>query len=207
MTGALDASGADSMLDSRIGIDDLIARMEACAQNQHQNVLEHGRAVLACYRQLMGHLKRGDDLPLWWRLPAWAKDLAPHVMPDGIMAGYAEFHDCGKPFCLVVDEEGRRHFPGHAAMSEKIWLQVGGDPVAARLMGMDMDAHLLTPETVPEFAARPEAPSLLLMAIAEVHSNAEMFGGTDSDSFKIKIKKLDKRGGQVARAYLLRQAG
>jgi len=40
----------------------------------------------------------------------------------------------------------------------------------------------------------PEAAALLLTAIAEVHSNAEMFGGHDSDSFKAKIKRLDKRG-------------
>ncbi len=118
------------------------------------------------------------------------------------MAEYAEFHDCGKPFCRIVDEQGRQHFPDHAATSERVWLDVGGDPQAARLMGLDMDAHLLTPETLPDFAARPEAASLLLMAIAETHSNALMFGGTDSDGFKIKMKKLDKRGGQAAALFL-----
>ncbi len=36
--------------------------------------------------------------------------------------------------------------------------------------------------------------------MAEVHSNAAMFGGTDSDSFKIKAKHLNKRGRQVLAA-------
>jgi hypothetical protein len=35
------------------------------------------------------------------------------------------------------------------------------------------------------------------MAMAEVHSNAQMFGGENSDSFKIKAKHLEKRGRQV----------
>jgi hypothetical protein len=34
-------------------------------------------------------------------------------------------------------------------------------------------------------------------AVAEVHSNALMFGGLDSDGFKIKAKHLDKKGRQV----------
>src|ERR1700722_7157766 len=99
--------------------------------------------------------------------------------------------NCGKPYCRIVDDEGRAHFPGHAELSQRVWLAAGGDPTAARMMALDMDAHLLTPETIPEFAARPEVASLLLMAIAETHSNALMFGGTDSDGFKIKMNKLD----------------
>ena len=60
-----------------------------------------------------------------------------------------------------------------------------------------MDAHLLRAEGLAEFAARDEAPTLLLTALAEVHSNAIMFGGLTSDSFKMKAKHLDKRGRQV----------
>lgn len=181
---------------------ELIDAMQACMQNEHQNVLDHGRSVLRHYQIMLGHLDSGHDLPRWWRLPCWAKDMRPFALPDAIMAEYAEFHDCGKPFCRTVDEGGRQHFPGHAEMSEKIWLSVGGHAQAARLMALDMHAHILTPATVAEFGVMPEAPSLLLMAIAETHSNAMMFGGTDSDSFKIKMKKLDKLGGRAAALYL-----
>jgi hypothetical protein len=181
---------------------DLIKLMEQCPQNERQNVLQHGRSVLAHYKILMSHLRGEGDIPEWWRLPKWASLLTDCAYSDEITAEYAEFHDCGKPFCRIIDENGKQHFPDHAAISEKIWLAAGGNPIAARLIGMDMDAHLLTPETIPEFASRPEAPTLLLMAIAETHSNAAMFGGIDSDSFKIKIKKLDKRGGQAAALLL-----
>ena len=57
-----------------------------------------------------------------------------------------------------------------------------------------MDLHLLKACDMEEFASRPEAVSLLIVALAEVHSNAEMFGGMDSTSFKIKWKHLNQRG-------------
>lgn len=184
-------------LSMRIGMDALIEAMRNCPQNDHQSVLQHGQSVWEHYQMLMDHMRNGTPLPEWWRIPKWAHRLTQMAFDDEIMAEYAEFHDCGKPFCRTIDEDGKQHFPGHAAMSELVWRAAGGTDIAASLMGMDMDAHLLSADTIPEFAARPEAPSLLLMAIAEIHSNAMMFGGTDSDSFKIKIKKLDKRGGQA----------
>lgn len=41
--------------------------------------------------------------------------------------------------------------------------------------------------------------NLCFSALAEVHSNSAMFGGTDSDSFKIKLKKIKQRIKQVAK--------
>jgi hypothetical protein len=63
---------------------------------------------------------------------------------------------------------------------------------------MDMDVHLLKAEDIPEFAGRPQAAALLLTALAEIHANAAMFGGTESTSFKIKLKHLERRGKQIA---------
>lgn len=180
----------------------LIQAMEACPQTPTQSVLDHGRAVVAHFRQLRRHLESGETLADWWRIPAWASnpELLSLLVSDGVLDEYQEFHDCGKPFCRIVDADGRQRFPDHAAMSEATWLAVGGNPLAARLMGMDMDAHLLKADGVAEFASRPEAVTLLLTALAEVHSNAAMFGGIASDGFKIKAKHLDKRGGQVIAA-------
>lgn len=101
---------------------------------------------------------------------------------------------------MTIDENGKRHFPDHAQASEQVWLAAGGNRQAALLMAMDMDAHILKAEGIEEFASRPEAVTLLLAALAEVHSNAAMFGGATSDSFKIKAKHLDKRGRQVLAA-------
>lgn len=33
-----------------------------------------------------------------------------------------------------------------------------------------------------------------LVGLAEVYANAELFGGFDSDSFKIKLKKIVRNG-------------
>ncbi len=46
-----------------------------------------------------------------------------------------------------------------------------------------------------------DAFTLLLAALAEIHSNSRMFGGENSDSFKIKFKKLEQRGKQICKYY------
>lgn len=180
----------------------LVAAMQECRQTPTQTVLEHGDSVWDHFEQLLDHLTNGTALPAWWRVPQWAytSGVFDRILPLDIVEQYIRMHDCAKPIVLQIDEQGRRHFPGHAQVSEQVWLAVGGDPMSARLMGMDMDAHLLKADGIQEFADRPEAVTLLLTAIAEVHSNAAMFGGVDSDGFKMKAKHLDKRGRQVLAA-------
>lgn len=180
----------------------LVAAMHECRQTPTQTVIEHGNSVWDHFKQLLDHLTDGIDLPDGWRVPQWAytPNLLSQVMPLEIVEQYIRMHDCAKPIVLQIDEDGRRHFPGHAAASEQVWLAVGGHPLVARLMGMDMDAHLLKADGIQEFADRPEAVTLLLTALAEVHSNAAMFGGFESDSFKIKAKHLDKRGRAVMKS-------
>jgi hypothetical protein len=72
-------------------------------------------------------------------------------------------------------------------------------PEAARLMGMDMDIHLLKGDDIEAFAARKEAAALLLAGLSEIHANAQMFGGIESTSFKMKWKHIDRRGKQIAK--------
>lgn len=179
--------------------DSLIEAMRSCQQTEGMSVLQHGMMVAAYYEDLIEHLEDGEPLAYEWRLPQWAS--RPEVL-DGppardVMHAYHVFHDCGKPFCLEIDEEGRRHFPDHAAVSKRVWLEAGGDPEVGELIGMDMDAHLLKADGLAEFASRPQAKALLLTALAEIHANAHMFGGLGSTSFKIKWKHIDKRGRQV----------
>ncbi len=94
---------------------------------------------------------------------------------------------------------GKQHFPNHAAVTSSLWLSLTGEQDVARLMGMDMDIHLLKGDGVPEFAIRPEAATLLLTGLAEVHANAAMFGGIESTSFKMKFKHLKRRGNAISR--------
>lgn len=112
---------------------------------------------------------------------------------------YLTYHDCGKPFCKIVDTEDKVHFPDHAKMSAKIWKDIGGSDLQCRLMSMDMDIHTLKSNGISEFSSRSEAPALLLAGLAEIHSNASMFGGVESTSFKIKFKQIDRRGNVICK--------
>jgi hypothetical protein len=82
-------------------------------------------------------------------------------------------------------------------VSYQIFKQIFNNDVAAELILHDMDIHLLKSSGVDEFSKNPFALTLLLTGLAELHSNAQMFGGLDSISFKIKFKSINQRGKQI----------
>lgn len=170
--------------------------METCEQTPGLSVLAHGQSVWAYYQDLIQHLTTGSALQYEWRLPEWVYDpkILAQQLDEATLRDYMVFHDCGKPYCRTVDQEGRQHFPNHAQVSEQTWLSVGGNKEVASLMGMDMDIHLLKGDGVASFAKRKEAATLLLVGLSEIHSNASMFGGIQSTSFKMKWKHLNRRG-------------
>lgn len=223
--------------------DELEAAMRGCEQAPGYSVWQHCQDVYDTYLAVKVYARSGclDSAPAGWRLPAWISD--PVVNKDKLASSpcvreYLLWHDCAKPFCLEVDSEGRRHFPGHAEKSSETWgrmrrvelskqwleellaagpkfaecakrwatYDIGREQQVESLIRMDMDAHGLTAETLDEFSRRPEAVTLLLAAVAEVHANAAMFGGFDSPSFKIKIKHLERRGRQVIDRIRVREA-
>ncbi|MDT8925410.1 hypothetical protein RBE51_21675 [Pseudomonas taiwanensis] len=174
--------------------------MQDCEQTQGMSILQHGEMVRDFYLDLKAHVTEGAPLKYEWKLPAWATAPALWVklLPANTVETYQVFHDCGKPMCREVDQDGRVHFPGHAKVSAQVWRDAGGTEVEARLIEMDMDIHLLKAEGLEEFAARPEAATLLLTGLCEIHANAALFGGIDSTSFKMKWKHIDRRGKQIA---------
>lgn len=127
------------------------------------------------------------------------------LLPAHIIEEYTVHHDCGKVFCLQYDAAGKRHFPNHAQVSYQTWLNVGGSPQAAKLMRMDMLIHTMKAEEVEAFIEHPEAITLLIVGLAEIHSNAQMFGGLESTSFKIKWKHIDKRGKAICQKLFRRE--
>lgn len=173
--------------------------MLSCEQTSGMNMMQHGASVYEFFMDLKNHVTKGAALTLPWKLPEWATNpkLWDNLLDDALVQEYQLFHDCGKPFCRTVDEDGKQHFPDHAATSEKIWREIGGNEQVAALIGMDMDIHLLKDDGIAEFASRQEAATLLLTGLAEIHSNANMFGGIESTSFKIKWKHIDKRGKKI----------
>ena len=195
--------------------------MRNCMQTSGITVLQHGDMVLYKYKELEKALQEDALSSLSkWRLPNWLvehRQLLLNAMVNTkpeVVKTYLRLHDIGKPFCRTVDEEGRQHFPNHAAVSERVMRIIAENHDfgnhqqrsyfdkqdmlwVAELIGQDMDAHLLKQEGVAEFASRSNAPLLLLAALSEIHANAGLFGGIDSTSFKIKFKQLEKMGKRV----------
>lgn len=174
--------------------------MMDCEQTKGQSVYTHGVSVKNHLFDLINHLKNGTPLEYQWKLPDWVythKDLILSSLPDDeALELYTLYHDCGKPFCLMIDVDGKKHFPNHAEVSSQYFKQVFSNDVAAELILHDMDIHLLKSDGVEEFAKNPLSITLLITGLSELHSNASMFG-IESTSFKIKHKCIDKRGKQI----------
>jgi hypothetical protein len=164
--------------------------MSACEQSPGQSVLQHGEAVAERYADLVGERR------MRWRLQGWLDLglLLPLCPPAETMRLYQIYHDCHKNCEMVIDESGRRHFLNHAMHSAAMWLSVGGDRLVGKLIEHDMDMHTMKPADVLDYNHYDLAPALLLTALCELHANAEMFGGWESTSFKIKWKALNKLG-------------
>jgi len=177
---------------------DVISKMEETGQTDSQSVLQHGLAVRSKLFELLDHLRGGTPLSGEWKLPDWVnayrEEILASLPPDEVLHRYTIFHDCGKPFCLEYDGEGRRHFPDHAKVSYDTYMRVWGEERVANLILHDMDMHVCKAKDIPEIAALPDVAALLLVSLSEIHANAEMFGGIESTSFKIKFKQLNKRG-------------
>lgn len=186
----------------------LTAEMRGTDQTQGLSVLAHGVAVRNRACELL-EICRGEREPVpgRWRLPDWieahGRQLADLVVPARVLDRYTIMHDCGKPAVRQVGEEGRVHFPDHARVSAEIFAEVypgpGSNALAAELVADDMEIHLLRGEGVEAFAEKPTWATHLLVGLAEVHANAEMFGGIESQGFKAKWRTLERRGRALCR--------
>jgi hypothetical protein len=175
--------------------------MKNCEQTKGQSILDHGLSVKNYLFDLIDHLRYNTPLKYEWTLPDWLyenKELILSSLPDDeTLKTYTIFHDCGKWACLTIDENGKRHFPNHAKVSYDIFKSVFDNKIAADLILHDMDIHLLKSDDLVNFSNYKYSLTLLLSGLAEVHSNASMFGGINSTSFLIKKKHLFKRGRQI----------
>ncbi len=174
--------------------------MKNCFQFQNQSVLEHGLSVHAYYMDLRNHILNQIPLEYEWKLPEWIFDefLWSCLLPEEQIKNYQIYHDCGKPFCIEYDDEGRKHFPDHANISYQTWLKISDNKTIASLIKRDMEIHTMKADECEVFCNDINmASTLLITGLCELHSNAAMFGGTDSTSFKIKWKHLNKRGKKI----------
>lgn len=176
---------------------DFIQKMENCFQTENQSVYEHGISVWFYFQELLKILETGEN-PEEYKIPDWfltyRQILRSSLLPLNIIKEYVVFHDVSKPFCRIVDENGKQHFPNHAELSGRIWREAGGNEQVARLMEMDMLIHTIKDKDIANFSQNKEWATLLVVGLSEIISNSQLFGGYNSNSFKIKFKQIDRRG-------------
>jgi hypothetical protein len=176
--------------------------MKNCKNSNGQSIFDHGLSVRDHLTDLISYLK-GEGTLQGWKIPEWLNQyrdqILSRLLPEDILEEYTLLHDCGKSFVKTIDENGKIHFSNHAQKSHDIYLQVCDNEHVAKLIKMDMDIHNLKAIDLPEFCQRKECISLLLSGLAEIHSNSELFGGTQSVSFKIKYKQIDNRGKAICK--------
>ena len=118
-----------------------------------------------------------------------------------LMRHYHLYHDCGKPYCLTIDEQGKNHYPNHAEISAKIHAQYFNCETANNLIKNDMIFHQSNASQLIAWLElnqdKKMISSLYLTGWAELFANSQLFGGFESEGFKIKKKKLLSHGKKV----------
>jgi hypothetical protein len=176
-------------------------KMRNTEQTQGQNILQHGLSVWDYIRRLLDKDYEGFKLPKWWS--EYESRIYGNLHTRKQIKHYCIHHDMGKPDCLVIDEAGRKHFPNHAEISADLWDSTFPKrKVEGCLIRNDMLFHEASDEEIiRKRLSTATICTLILSALAELHSNARMFGGIDSDSFKIKFKRFEKRAKKALHYY------
>lgn len=170
--------------------------MEETYQMEGLNLYQHGQQVWHYYQKILEHDYEGMKIPKWYS--THADFIHQNLFSRELIETYAIWHDIGKTETLQIGEDGRRRFPGHADASKRIWLSLGGDNEIAELIGLDMIFHTESAEQILQRNLDKKILcTLMLSALCELHANAEMFGGIQSESFCIKYKKLEQRAKKV----------
>jgi hypothetical protein len=123
-----------------------------------------------------------DDLIKWF---------GSYIPIEGIER-YHHNHDISKPYCIEYDEQGRAHYPDHSRKSYEMYCRIFGHDERAMMIRDDMLFHTAKSDDYEKIWSLPYSDHLYATSWAELFANAELFGGIESDSFKIKKKKLLK---------------
>lgn len=172
--------------------------MKLTKQAKDETILQHGLAVFQHTVKILTGDTNNFRLPSWYA--KYQSEIREKLHDYKTIKHYTIWHDISKPYVKTIDAEGKTHYPNHAQKSKEIWDELFPNrPIIGNLIGHDMDFH--TFKTVEEIFTQKlttqDICTLMIVALAELHSNARMFGGQESDSFKIKFKKLQKLGDAV----------
>jgi hypothetical protein len=170
--------------------------MKNCFQSKNQSIYERGEAVQKQTLYII-NLLNNNLIDSNYRIPDYfyhnRELILANLIPIDDIKDYTLFHDCGKPYCQRIDERGV-HFDNHAEVSKDVWMSISDNEQVAKLISMDMIIHKMKACDIDSFIQHKECVTLLLVGLAEIHANAEMFGGIESESFKIKYSQINRRG-------------
>lgn len=198
----------------------LIEEMKNCEQTKGQSVYDHGLSVYKYYEDFpsnFGLMCREPELT-WKYSDSISQNINltfDHCYSADIMYEYLVYHDCGKPFCKE-EIDGKIHFPNHAEVSAKTYYEYFGpkysgcneyssrSSIVYDLIRDDMCLHTLSADQIALKLNKwtiEHSISLIISAWCELNSNAQMFGGFDTISFKSKFKQLDRRTKQILKHW------
>lgn len=175
----------------------MIQKTKEINQTESQSIFKHHSSVWKyTVKFLTGNI---ENLPI----PKWYSKYKNLILNNThdykTIKHYCLHHDIGKINTLSFDENGKRHFHGHVAESVKLWNELFPERLSERnLIENDMLFHTSKFEDIifKNLGIR-DICTLLISALAELHSNCQMFGGYNSESYKIKFKRLEKLGNKI----------
>lgn len=176
--------------------------MKNCYQFKNIDMFEHGLMVSNSYQKIL----KQDSVFLQYMNFADSSEnnfekLLQLQYDSTLMRHYHLYHDCGKPYCLTIDSENKNHYPNHAEESAQIHAQYFDCKIANTLIKNDMVFHQSNASELNFWLEKNQdkkmISSLYLTAWAEIFANSQLFGGFESEGFKIKKKKLLNHGKKV----------
>lgn len=179
-------------------------------QFENITIYVHGEMVHDSYLKLINALNNNNEAYLQKWTGGFSEDFKDLLLENqydmNTMQQYHIYHDCGKPYCRTIDENGRQHFADHAKVSKEVYEQYFDNATIASLIENDMQFHTLKGEELSSWLETNKnnkkfLASLYLTAWSEIIANSSMFGGEESISFKIKKKALIKAGKKLIQSY------
>lgn len=187
-------------------IHEYVDIMQRCFQTKGVSILDHGLMVEnILFSDLIPFLK-SEKLVLDYKIPDWLSNNKQKILfslpSEYTLRKYTRFHDIGKPWCSTIDEHGKQHFPNHSKESQKRYLDIfPAEILVGELIFHDMDIHKLKDCQVEDFVkSNKNYLTHLLVGFAEIIANSSMFGGMETENYKIKYKQLERRGNAIFRA-------
>lgn len=190
-----------NFLKENTDIEQLHNAMRNTYQFEDIDMIKHGEMVYEQYQKLMDAIEHKNEqyfkdigFTFDWE---FIEKLYQNQYDLDNMESYQIYHDCGKHLSKTIDENGKIHYPNHAQHSSDLYGKYFDNKIAQDLILKDLNFHTFKSEEMAKWLEtenKQTLASLYLTAWAEILANSSMFGGIESESFKIKRKRLIQHG-------------